>query len=383
MRKALALLGLVLVPLGFGATALAQSGSDSSGRHSYNLECSGEDLIFSNTGEGRLQILVSLAGGQPLYTVGAGQSVNFGTPGEDTGPPGTYFEVYFEDPAGSGNFVGLDSGSFPDCVDTPPEPENPTYSATAEIVCEGPQIQVNNTGTGHFLVWEEMTLTYQQVFAGQSGLIPWNTDTNGDLVDPMYWVARPPGVGAGTAGGGQFTLADLEAACAEAPPTTQPNVPDVAPELISECRGADWYLVHPDNSPALTYAYRMSTGDILYDADYTSNNPAAVYGEVLIPAGTDEVGYADDFNATHTVTRPAECGGPTHNGSSDHCCADHSGRADPQHSGARCDRGQRLRCSRCRDRSRRGDVRCDRLRFRRGSRGHVVLDAACVGNGDG
>ena len=47
------------------------------------------------------------------------------------------------------------------------------------------------------------------------------------------------------------------------PPTTQPNSPDEAPELISECRGADWYLVHPDDSPAVTFAYRMSTGDIL------------------------------------------------------------------------------------------------------------------------
>ena len=61
----------------------------------------------------------------------------------------------------------------------------------------------------------------------------------------------------------------------------------------------------------MTYAYRMSTGDILYDADYTSNNPAAVYGEVLIPAGVNEVGYADDFNSVHNATRPAACGGPT------------------------------------------------------------------------
>ena len=82
----------------------------------------------------------------------AGESRNFGTPGEDTGPPGTYFEVSFEDPDGSGFFHGLDEGTFPDCVGTPEEPENPTYSAAAQIVCAGPQIQVNNTGTGHFLV---------------------------------------------------------------------------------------------------------------------------------------------------------------------------------------------------------------------------------------
>ncbi len=93
-----------------------------------------------------------MAVGQPVNNVDAGESRNFGTPGEDTGPPGTRFEVGFEDPAGSGVYCGLDEGNFPDCVDTPEEPENPTYSVTGEIVCEGPQIQVNNTGTGHFLV---------------------------------------------------------------------------------------------------------------------------------------------------------------------------------------------------------------------------------------
>jgi hypothetical protein len=113
--------------------------------------------------------------------------------------------------------------------------------------------------------------------------------------------------------GQQSDSGDFSECTGTTPPTTQPGggeVPDEAPELISECRGADWYLVHPDDSPATTYAYRMSTGDILYDGDYTSNNPAAVYGEVLIPAGVNEVGYADDFNVQHTVTRPAECGGP-------------------------------------------------------------------------
>ena len=42
--------------------ALAQSGEDSSGKHSYSLECNGEDLVFSNTGEGTLHILVSFGG---------------------------------------------------------------------------------------------------------------------------------------------------------------------------------------------------------------------------------------------------------------------------------------------------------------------------------
>ena len=62
MRKLLVLLGLVLGGIGWGGTALAQSGSDSSGTHSYSLECVGEDLVFTNTGMGRLMILFSLRG---------------------------------------------------------------------------------------------------------------------------------------------------------------------------------------------------------------------------------------------------------------------------------------------------------------------------------
>lgn len=310
MRKLLALLGLVLIPLGFGNMALAQSGSDSSGTHSYNLECVGEDLIVANTGSGRIQFLYSLASAQPVIFLDAGESRNLGTPGEDTGPPGTGFEVGFEEPVGSGFYYGLDAGGFPDCIDTPEEPEDPTYSATGQIVCEGPQIRVNNTGTGHFLVWEEMTLTYQQVFAGQSGLIPWETGDDGNLVDPMNWVARyTSGGGSATAGYGSFTVAQYHAQCDNVVPPEE----DEAPSLLNECRGADWYLVHPDESPATTFAYRLGnpfTGEVLYDGNYTSNNPDAVYGEILVPAGTDEVGYADDFNEVHTNTRPEACGGP-------------------------------------------------------------------------
>ncbi len=100
-------------------------------------------------------------------------------------------------------------------------------------------------------------------------------------------------------------------ACTGTPTTTQPR-PDVAPPLISECRGADWYLVNPDiDGVDYTFAYRLGEYGILYDPDYTSNNPDAVYGEVLIPAGVNEVDYVDDFNVVHIATRPAECGGPT------------------------------------------------------------------------
>ena len=66
------------------------------------------------------------------------------------------------------------------------------------------------------------------------------------------------------------------------------EIPDVAPALLSECRGDVWWLVHPGGN----FAYRMSTGDILYVVGYTSNNPAAVYGEVAIDAGVNEVSTA-------------------------------------------------------------------------------------------
>ena len=209
--------------MGVGSAALARSGSDSSGTHS-NLECVGEDLVVANTGSKRIQFLYSLAMAQPVIFLNAGESRNLGTPGEDTGPPGTRYEAGYEEPAGSGFYYGIDEGRFPDCIDTPEEPENPTYSATAEIVCAGPQIQVNNTGTGHVLVWQEMTTDYQLVFAGESGLIPWVTDAAGNLEDPMYWDARRPGIGSpAPAGEGQFTLAELEESCAEVPPSASPT----------------------------------------------------------------------------------------------------------------------------------------------------------------
>ena len=126
---------------------------------SYTLECVGEDLIFADTGERSLRVIVSLRGGTPGYDVAAGQSQNFGTPGEDTADPGTRYEVWFEEPVGSDNFRGLREGNFPDCIGIPEEPENPTYSVTAEIVCAGPQIRVNNTGTGICTSVEQVSLT--------------------------------------------------------------------------------------------------------------------------------------------------------------------------------------------------------------------------------
>ena len=91
--------------------ARAQSGSDSSGLHSYSLECNGEDLVLTNTGSGRIRMFYQLAMMEGVITLNAGESENLGQPGVDTGPPGTTFQVGFEDPADSGFFHGLAGSS--------------------------------------------------------------------------------------------------------------------------------------------------------------------------------------------------------------------------------------------------------------------------------
>jgi hypothetical protein len=214
MRRAMALLGLVAITLGFGAAASAIGpGESSSGEYKWITACGDEagEVIFTNSASSVGQINVILTAGVG-YFLAPGESLTSHPDGPNP-PAGSRFEMWFINVEGQQS----DSGDFSAC-----------------------------TGT--------------------------------------------------------------------TPPTTQPNnpVPDEAPELPSECRGDDWYLVNPDvDGVPYTFAYRLSTGDILVDPDYTSNNPAAVQGEVLIPADLDEVGYADDFNVTHTAVRPAECGGPT------------------------------------------------------------------------
>ena len=175
----------------------------------------------------------------------------------------------------------------------------------------------------------------------------------------------------------------MESACAESP--------DVAPPLINECRGDDWYLINPDvDGVDYTFAYRIGSplAVVLYDPDYTSNNPDAIYGEVLVPAGTDEIGYADDFNVVHTDTRPAECGGPatpttappTSVAPTEPTTTGPTGTVIRNIEG--CHR-QRVRYSRCRNRARDGDVRSIGLRCWRASRSDVALDAPFAGHGDG
>ena len=378
MRKALALLGLVLTTLGVAGQAMAQSGSDSSGTHSYSLECNGEDLVFSNTGAGRIRLLFQLAMGSGGATLNAGESENLGTPGIDTGPPGTHFEVWFEDPAGSNDFYGMDQGNFPDCAEA-----EVTYSATASIVCAGPGVQVTNTGTGDLVAYGATIGTRTELPAGASHTFAWGTGgPSNDLLDPTGWdVYREDGNSEVAVDGGTFTLAQMEAACAA--------TPDVAPELINECRGADWYLVNPDvDGEDYTFAYRLGAplGVVLYDPDYTSNNPDAVYGEILVPAGTNEVGYADDFNATHTAVRPAECGGPaTPTTTAPPTTAAPTEPSTPQAPAAVLAAivAEGFVAPGARGRPWVGDLRCDRLRPRRAGRRDAVLDSSRVGHRDG
>ena len=222
MRKAVALLGLVLIPMGFGGSALAREGRDSSGQFGYALECV--------TGGG-----VS----EPLFI---NQSLNSGA-------------ITVQDGAGNTQFVlqGFDNSGRYD------------WDGGWQVIYDD---------GGGFQILDAGTETPAEVCGGTT---PTTT----------------------------------------APQTTQPNSPspDESPLLISECRGADWYLVNPDvDGVAYTFAYRIGfpINGVLYDPDYVSNNPNnALYGEVLVPAGTNEVGYADDFNVQHTATRPEACGGPT------------------------------------------------------------------------
>ena len=60
----------------------------------------------------------------------AGESRNFGPPGGESGPVGNRYEIWFEDPDGSGHFVGLDEGNFPDCATSPPTTAAPTEPTT-------------------------------------------------------------------------------------------------------------------------------------------------------------------------------------------------------------------------------------------------------------
>ena len=189
MKKALVLLGLVL-GIGWGGTALAQSGSDSSGRHSYDLECVGEDLIVTNTGVGTDQDSRPVGDGPTGVHPECWGVEELRPPGVDTGPVGTSFEVCFEDPAGSNNFHGLDGGTFPTVSTSRPGVRR--TRPLAEIVCAGPGVEVTNTGTGDLIAYGATIGTRTELPAGASHTFAWGTGgPNNDLLDPTGWDAVP------------------------------------------------------------------------------------------------------------------------------------------------------------------------------------------------
>jgi hypothetical protein len=87
---------------------------------------------------GRIRFVWQLAFGSGGDELDAGESVNLGQPGGRSGPVGNRFEVWFEDPDGSGNFVGLDEGRFPDCgAPTTTESTAPSAPALVPVSGEG------------------------------------------------------------------------------------------------------------------------------------------------------------------------------------------------------------------------------------------------------
>jgi hypothetical protein len=118
LRKRIALLGLVALSLGPGSGVLARSGSDSSGTHSYSLECVGGLVVGTNTGSGTIKFELLLPKVSVVaITLGAGESRNLGR-GSSAPPMGgvLYYWVSFEDPDGSNNFYRFDEGRAPSCV---------------------------------------------------------------------------------------------------------------------------------------------------------------------------------------------------------------------------------------------------------------------------
>jgi hypothetical protein len=315
MKKALLLLGLVLGSIGFGASALATgSGSSSSGSHRWTTTCgsASNQVIFTNDASSEGSIIIDISTGMSVL-LAAGESFT-------RTQPGATWTITIE-----GESQASDGGSFAECAGS----GEPDYSVSLACATAGvgpgggvwPWVSFSNTGSVDLGVsmtgWGgPIPLTPGGGFSNYWPTTDGNDPHQGSLaIQVLDYTVTAEGDVRDT---GSFALPGDDS-CAghgvQTPfPGSDPNpVPDEAPELLSECRGEDWYLVHPDDSPATTFAYRLGdpfTGEVLYDADYTSNNPDAVYGEILVPAGTDTVGYVDDFNVVHTAVRPDVCGGP-------------------------------------------------------------------------
>ena len=378
-RKLLLLLGLVLIPLGFGASVLAGSGSSSSGEYSWTFDCgAGEgEMIFTNSADsaGTITVVIPSQG----HSLAPGESWT-----AQSNDPSDEWTISINGESGV-----FDSGDFSDCGEAPtttfpPVPEGVSYTlecAEMDATVEGIEHVFANTGTVdlRIIVSLAMGTPGYNVPAGESRVIYGPAGSHYEL-----WYEDST-VSGGYRGFGEGNLSECTGTT---PPTTQPGgeTPDVSPLLISECRGADWYLVNPDiDGVPYTFAYRTEYG-IIYDPDYTSNNPDAISGEVMVPAGDNEVGYVDDFNVVHTATRPAECGGPATPTTAPPTTA---APGEPTTTGPTGTvirnievSWSRVRHSRCRNRPWDGDVRSIRLRCRGRGQRDAALDTPFAGHRD-
>ena len=129
MRRLLLLVGLVVISVGLATPALARSGSDSSGQHSYNLECSGGAFpMFGNTSAER-RIAVRNVDGLIQLDLGPGEYGEYYWEGG--------WNVAFEDPVGSGNWVTFDAGEenpadICQVEDTEVQPLQPAFQTTEQ-----------------------------------------------------------------------------------------------------------------------------------------------------------------------------------------------------------------------------------------------------------
>ena len=203
MRRGLLLLGLVLTSLAVADTATAKSGSDSSGQHSYDLECVEGTPTFTNTGSG--DILVRNPAGTTTYLyLNPGNSGEYDWSGD--------WKVAFPDPPNSANYVVFDSGGPIDCDD---EIDDPAYAASASIDCANEAIRITNDGTAPIVGYGSNIGSERQIPVGGSATVPWGRDPGGNMLDPSIWEAYT--INADTSetlfDTGSFTLAEYEAQC--------------------------------------------------------------------------------------------------------------------------------------------------------------------------
>ena len=105
MKKLLLLFGLVLIPLGFGSSALAREGRDSSGQFGYALQCvtggGVSEPLFLNQSTGNRAITVQDGAGNTRFVLqGANNSGRYNWSGG--------WRVIYDD---GGGFQVLDAGT--------------------------------------------------------------------------------------------------------------------------------------------------------------------------------------------------------------------------------------------------------------------------------